>query len=106
MAWSAAVAGDPGHVVRVSPAAGTLTSADPAATIRITVSGSVQCGLGTTARCPTVTVSPGGVTFAVRTGWVLPFLSGRGSRPDARTARRVCHWPGTRQPRAGSPGSP
>jgi hypothetical protein len=84
--WSVSVANDPDHVVSVSPAAGTLTPASPAATLRITVSQFVQCGVGTSARCPTVTVSPGGATFAVWTGWILPFPLGGTSPPSATPA--------------------
>jgi RNA polymerase sigma factor (sigma-70 family) len=86
VSWSASVANDPDHVVRVSPASGTLTPAGPAATVRVTISQFVRCGLGTTARCPTVTLSPGGATFAVWTGWVLPFPAGGGPPPAAGPA--------------------
>jgi RNA polymerase sigma factor (sigma-70 family) len=82
--WSVSVANDPNHVVSVSPAAGTLTPASPAATLRITISQFLQCGAGTSARCPTVTVSPGGATFAVWTGWILPFPLGGTSPPSAQ----------------------
>jgi RNA polymerase sigma factor (sigma-70 family) len=75
--WTVSVANDPDRLVNVSPAAaGTLTPATPTTTLRITVSRFVQCGPGTSMRCPTVTVSPGGTTFAVRTGWIPPFPPG------------------------------
>jgi RNA polymerase sigma factor (sigma-70 family) len=85
--WSASVASDPGHVVSVSPAAGTLTAADPAATLTITTSQFVRCGPGVATRCPTVTVSPGGAVFAVWTGWPLPFPPG--SAPSATPSRHI-----------------
>ena len=85
--WSASVASDPGHVVSVSPAAGTLTAADPAATLTITTSQFVRCGPGVATRCPTVTVSPGGAVFAVWTGWPLPFPLG--SPPSATPSRLI-----------------
>jgi RNA polymerase sigma factor (sigma-70 family) len=94
--WTVSVGNDPDHLVNVSPAAaGTLTPAAPDTTLRITVSQFVQCGPGTTTRCPTVTVSPGGTTFAVRTNSLLPFPSG-GPRPS--------NLPST--PRGGTPTIP
>jgi hypothetical protein len=81
--WSGSVANDPDHVVSVSPAdAGTLTPADPAITLTVRVSRFVRCGLGTTTPCPAVTISPRGATFAVWTGWTLPFPRGS-RRPSA-----------------------
>jgi RNA polymerase sigma factor (sigma-70 family) len=75
--WSVSVAGDPNHVVSVSPAnSGTLTAADPTTTLTIRISQFVQCGLGTTAQCPTITILPGGASFAVWTGWTLPLPLG------------------------------
>lgn len=92
--WAVSVANDPDHLVSISPAAtGTLTPAAPAATLRITVSQFVQCGLGATTRCPTITVSPGGTTFAVWTGRILPFPSG-GARPSTLPAARPSTPPG------------
>jgi hypothetical protein len=41
----------------------------------------VRCGPGTSTPCPAVTISPGGATFAVWTGWARP------SRHDARRRR-------------------
>jgi hypothetical protein len=80
--WTVSVANDPDHLVNVSPAAaGTLTPAAPTTTLRITISQFERCGFGTTTRCPTVTVSPGGTTFAVWTGWILSFSSG-GPQPS------------------------
>jgi len=77
--WSVSVANDPNHAVSVSPAeAGTLTPADPDVTLTVRVSKFVRCGLGTATPCPGITISPGGATFAVWTGWTLPFP--RGSR--------------------------
>ena len=85
--WSVSVANDPGNAVSVSPAAGTLTTAVPAATLRVTTSQFVPCGPGTSARCPTVTVSPGGATFAVWTGWVLPAPPGHRPQPVSQPRR-------------------
>ena len=101
VAWTVSVANDPDHLVNVSPAAaGTLTRAAPTTTLRITISQFVQCGLGTATRCPTVTVSPGGTTFAVRTGWILPFPSG-GPRPSSLPSPLSATRPST--PRGGTP---
>ena len=72
--WSAAVTNDPNHLVTVSPAAGTLTTADPTASVTVTISRFVECGIGTTTACPTVTISPGNVSLAVWTGWTPPLL--------------------------------
>ena len=72
--WSAAVTNDPNHLVTVSPAAGTLTTADPTAAVTITISQFVECGIGTATACPTVTISPGNVSLAVWTGWTPPLL--------------------------------
>jgi RNA polymerase sigma factor (sigma-70 family) len=97
--WSVSVANDPDHVVSVSPAAaGTLTPASPAITLRVRVSQFVRCGLGTATACPAITISPGGATFAVWTGWTLPFPHGR--RPPSVTPVRPA--PG----RATSAGTP
>jgi hypothetical protein len=82
--WSVSVANDPNHAVSVSPAeAGTLTPADPAVTLTVRVSKFVRCGLGTATPCPAITISPGGATFAVWTGWTLPFPLR--SRPPSAT---------------------
>ena len=82
--WSVSVANDPNHAVSVSPAeAGTLTPADPAVTLTVRVSKFVRCGLGTATPCPAITISPGGATFAVWTGWTLPFPLG--GRPPSAT---------------------
>jgi predicted DNA-binding protein (UPF0251 family) len=72
--WSVAVTNDPNHLLTVSPAAGTLTTADPTASVTIRISQFVECGTGTTTACPTVTISPGSVSLAVWTGWTLPLL--------------------------------
>jgi RNA polymerase sigma factor (sigma-70 family) len=97
--WSVSVANDPDHVVSVSPAdAGTLTPADPAITLTVRVSRFVRCGLGTTTPCPAVTISPRGATFAVWTGWTLPFPRGS-RRPSAAPGGPA---PGGR-PSAGTP---
>jgi RNA polymerase sigma factor (sigma-70 family) len=72
--WSVSVTNDPNHLVTVSPAAGTLTTADPTASVTIGISQFVECGIGTTTACPTVTISPGNVSLAVWTGWTLPLL--------------------------------
>jgi RNA polymerase sigma factor (sigma-70 family) len=94
--WSVSVANDPDHVVSVSPAAGTLTPADPAITLRVRVSQFVRCGPGTSTPCPAITIWPRGATFAVWTGWTLPFP--RGSRRPSATpgipARRGGTSPG------------
>jgi RNA polymerase sigma factor (sigma-70 family) len=84
VSWSVSVANDPNHAVSVSPAeAGTLTPADPAVTLTVRVSKFVRCGLGTATPCPAITISPGGATFAVWTGWTLPFPLG--GRPPSAT---------------------
>ena len=79
--WSVSVANDPDDAVTVSPDAGTLTRADPVATLTVRVSQFVRCGPGTSTPCPVVTISPGGATFTVWTGWARP------SRHDARRRR-------------------
>jgi RNA polymerase sigma factor (sigma-70 family) len=73
--WSVSVTNDPNHLVTVSPAAGTLTTANPTASVTIGISQFVECGIGTTTACPTVTISPGNVSLAVWTGWTLPLLT-------------------------------
>jgi len=94
--WAVSVANDPDHLVNVFPAAaGTLTPAAPITTLRITISQFVRCGLGTTTRCPTVTLSPGGTTFAVWTGWTLPFPFG-GPRPSTLPSTRASPVSATR----------
>ena len=80
--WSVSVANDPDHVVSVSPAAGTLTPADPAITLRVRVSQFVRCGPGTSMPCPAIIIWPRGATLAVWTGWTLPFPRGS-RRPSA-----------------------
>jgi RNA polymerase sigma factor (sigma-70 family) len=103
--WTVSVANDPEHLVNVVPAAaGTLTPAAPTTTLRITISQFVRCGLGTATGCPTVTVSPGGTTFAVWTGWILPFPSG-GQRPSNLPSARPSTLSATRPPtpRGGTP---
>jgi RNA polymerase sigma factor (sigma-70 family) len=86
--WAVSVANDPNHVVTVSPAdAGTLTPADPAITLTVRASQFVQCGRGTTTPCPAITISPGGATFAVWTGWTLRFPPD--GRPPPGGQRRV-----------------
>jgi RNA polymerase sigma factor (sigma-70 family) len=77
--WSLAVANDPGNVISVSSSAGTLTSADAAATVTVTVSRFVPCGWP---RTPTITVSPGGAVFTVCTGWPRNFTGGAWARAD------------------------
>lgn len=74
--WSAVVANDPGQVVSVSPASGTVTPGDSGVTLQISVSRFVRCGLVSGKPCPTVTISPGGATFTVWTGLDLPDLAG------------------------------
>jgi hypothetical protein len=103
--WTVSVANDPEHLVNVFPvAAGTLTPAAPIATLRITISQFVRCGLGTTTRCPTVTVSPGGTTFAVWTGWIPPFPPG-GPPPSSLPSTRPPTLSATRPltPQGGTP---
>jgi hypothetical protein len=72
VAWSAVVSNDPSHLVTVSPATGTLTSAKPTALVTIKISRSIDCGGGSATACPTVKFSPGGATFSVYTGFTLP----------------------------------
>ena len=81
--WSASVANDPDGLVTVSPAAGTLTTGSPAVFVAIRMSQFYECGLGTSTACPTVTI--GGATFAVWTGWSLP-LPLVGAQPSATPA--------------------
>jgi hypothetical protein len=73
VAWSASVTNDPDHLVTVSPASGTLTTAGLTTVVTIKISQFVQCGTGSATTCPTVTFSPGGATFSVWTGFTLPF---------------------------------
>ena len=68
--WSLAVANDPDDVISVSSAAGTLTSADPTATVTVTANHFVPCGWP---RSPTITISPGGAVFSVCTSWFRNF---------------------------------
>jgi Sigma-70, region 4 len=76
--WSASVAGDGEHAVSVTPSSGTLTPADPVATLTIKASRAVACGTDGTPRCPTVTLSPGGTRFTVwPTGTFPDVLDGR-----------------------------
>jgi RNA polymerase sigma factor (sigma-70 family) len=77
--WSLAVANDPGDVISVSSSAGTLTSADAAATVTVTASRFVPCGWP---RTPTITVSPGGAVFTVCTSWPRNFTGGARARAD------------------------
>ena len=65
--WSVTVAGDPDGAVSVSPASGTLTAADPSATVTVTVSQYLDCGTGG-GGCPTITIGPGGETYTIWTG--------------------------------------
>jgi hypothetical protein len=82
--WSVSVANDPDHVVSVSPAReGTLTPADPAITLTVRVSQFFRCGPGNTTPCPVITIWPRGATFAVWTGWTLPFPRGSRRPPAA-----------------------
>ena len=102
--WAVSVANDPDHLVNVSPAAaGTLAPAAPTTTLRITISQFVRCGPGTPTWCPTVTVSPGGTTFAVWTSSILPFPSG-GPRPSNLPSTRPSTL--SSNPRGGTPTIP
>ena len=106
--WTVSVANDPDHLVNVSPAAaGTLAPAAPTTTLRITISQFVRCGPGTPTWCPTVTVSPGGTTFAVWTSSILPFPSG-GPRPSNLPSTRPSTLSATpsSNPRGGTPTIP
>ena len=80
--WSVSVANDPDHVVSVSPGGGNAHAGDPAITLRVRVSQFVRCGPGTSMPCPAITIWPRGATFAVWTGWTLPFPRGS-RRPSA-----------------------
>ena len=73
--WSLAVANDPADVISVSSSAGTLTPADPTATVTVTANHFVPCAWW---QSPTITVSPGGAVFSICTGWSRNF-SGDGS---------------------------
>ena len=70
--WSATVSNDPDHLVTVTPDTGTLTSPRQTTVVTIQISKSVTCGAGTTTACPTVTFSPGGASFSIWTGYILP----------------------------------
>jgi RNA polymerase sigma factor (sigma-70 family) len=67
--WSASVGNDPGGLITVSPAAGTLRRSSTV-TVTIRMSQFYECGVGTATACPTVSI--GNATFAVWTGWSLP----------------------------------
>ena len=69
VSWSVIVAGDPDGLVSVSPAAGTLTSGSPSATVTVTVSQVLFCGggPGSPGECPTITLSPGGAVYSIWT---------------------------------------
>jgi hypothetical protein len=101
--WSVSVSNDPNHVVSVSADSGTLTTSAPAATLTVTVSQFVQCGLGSTAQCPSVTISPGGATLALWTGWTLPFPASGGEQPSATPASPS---PGNTAPGGTPPSTP
>jgi hypothetical protein len=72
--WSAAVAGDCGHAVSVSPGSGTLTPGDPVTTLTIKASRTMACRTDGSPRCHTVTLSPGGTRFTVWPAGMLPDL--------------------------------
>ena len=80
--WSLAVANDPAHVVSVSAASGTLTSADSTIAVTVTTSRFLPCGLPWS---PTITVSPGGAVFSVCTGSRRSFTGGGDSARSATT---------------------
>jgi RNA polymerase sigma factor (sigma-70 family) len=77
--WSLAVANDPDDVISVSASAGSLTSADPTATVTVTANHFVPCGWP---RSPTITVSPGGAVFSICTSWFKNFTGHDSPQPD------------------------
>jgi RNA polymerase sigma factor (sigma-70 family) len=77
--WSVAVANDPENAISLSPASGTLTSADPTAAVTVTARRFVPCGWPWS---PTITVSPGGAVFSVCTGRSRHFTGDGSARAD------------------------
>ena len=77
--WSLAVANDPDDVISVSSSAGSLTSADPTATVTVTANHFVPCGWP---RSPMITVSPGGAVFSICTSWFRNFTGDDSAQPD------------------------
>jgi hypothetical protein len=73
------VANDPDDVITVSASAGSLTSADPTATVTVTANHFVPCGWP---RSPTITVSPGGAVFSICTSWFKNFTGHDSPQPD------------------------
>ena len=66
VAWSVTVANDAGGAVSVTPAdSGTLTPAEPTATLTVTANQLILCG---SAASPTITVEPGGAVYSICTG--------------------------------------
>lgn len=74
--WSITIANDPGGVVSVSQASGTLTTDSPSVTVRVTASQNLFCGRGghSSGGCPTITVSPGGAVYSI---WTAGHFHGR-----------------------------
>jgi RNA polymerase sigma factor (sigma-70 family) len=79
--WSLAVANDPADVISVSSSAGTLTPADPTATVTVTVTANhfVPCR---GRQSPTITVSPGGTVFSICTGGFRNFAGDGSAQAD------------------------
>jgi hypothetical protein len=67
--WSISVGHDPHNVIGVSAWSGTLTPSSPNTTVTITARQTVECGQDSHTACPTLTISPGGVTYTIWTGW-------------------------------------
>ncbi len=91
--WSVSVANDPDHAVSVSPAAGTLTPADPAVTLTVTVSQFVQCGLGAARRAPRSRSPPGARRSPSGPAGSLPFPLGGTAPPSATPVSPALAWP-------------
>ncbi len=68
--WSVSVSNDPGDAVSVSPGSGTLTEANPRATVTVSVSQRLRCGhrRHRDTPCPTITIWPSGTVLTVQTG--------------------------------------
>jgi RNA polymerase sigma factor (sigma-70 family) len=77
--WSLTVANDPDDVISVSASAGTLTSADPTATVTVTANHFLPCGWP---QSPTITVSPGGAVFSICTGRFRNFTGDDSAQAD------------------------
>ena len=91
VSWSVAAANDPFNIITVSPAAGTLTSADSTAAVTVRARWFVPCG---SPRAPTITISPGGAVFSVCTGSPGQFSGGAGASAHAADDAVYVRLPG------------